>query len=172
MTVKILQAINGDLFTVDDDDYDKVAGHNWTIIFQKNSKAVMGLTRCANGKVVRLHRLIMGLTEGDGKVVDHIDGDPTNNCKSNLRVCDQRGNRCNSGRRLNNYSGFKGVSYHKSHKSYQAVIAYNGKVKYIGTFKDPVEAAKAFNEEAIKIHGEFARLNDIYSDEIVKGKII
>ena len=39
------------------------------------------------------------------------------------------------------------------------MISYNRKNKFIGFFKDEIQAAKAYDKAAMKYHGEFASLN-------------
>jgi septum formation inhibitor-activating ATPase MinD len=59
-----------------------------------------------------------------------------------------------------NQVGYKGVSPSRPGK-YIAQITAEGKRVHLGTFTDPKEAAKAYNEAAKRIHGEFANLNII-----------
>lgn len=99
-----------------------------------------------------LHRLIV-----DFEIVDHINRNKLDNRKANLRSATHGQNMINSGLRKDNKSGYKGVFQNK--KSYQARIRLNGKRVYIGVYKDPVEAALAYDEAAKKYHGEFAYLN-------------
>jgi hypothetical protein len=63
--------------------------------------------------------------------------------------------------KITNTSGFKGVIWHKQSKKWYARITLNYKRIDLGLFKDKIQAAIAYNEAAIKYHGEFARLNKI-----------
>lgn len=58
-------------------------------------------------------------------------------------------------------SKFKGVSWAKASKKWMAGIGVNGKTKNLGYFTDEKDAARAYNEAALKYFGEFARLNSI-----------
>lgn len=107
----------------------------------------------------RLHRLIMGAP--DNMVVDHINGITTDNRKSNLRICTISENVKNQCMGKRNKSGYKGVYFHSGRNKWHTQIRANGKRIHIGYFDNKEEAAKAYNEAAIKYHGEFAKLNNI-----------
>jgi len=64
-------------------------------------------------------------------------------------------NRIVAGGKSNSTSPFKGVSYNKQRKKFMVQI----KRRYIGAFSNELDAAKAYDEEAIKVFGEFAYLN-------------
>jgi hypothetical protein len=146
---------------VDDDDFEYINQFKWyagkypnTFYAQRNL-----------GKVkIRMHREIMKtqLENNIGKIIDHIDGNGLNNQKNNLRICTRAENGRNR-HTINNSSGYLGVS--KSGKKWKPTIKVNKKTIYLGYFKDKKDAAKAYNEAAIKYHGEFARPNIIDYDE-------
>lgn len=112
-----------------------------------------------NGKPVRLHRLILPALA----VIDHINGNPLDNRKCNLREATVSQNSMNRGKASHNTSGYKGVFLRKElkNKKYQAYITANHLRKTIGYYKTAEEAALAYNTEAIRIHGEFAKLNKV-----------
>jgi len=91
--------------------------------------------------------------------VDHINGNPLDNRKSNLRICTHAENSNNTGPRKNNTSGYKGVYWAKRNKRWLAQITHNGKQVYIGHYKDKEEAARAYDAKAKEFQGEFAYLN-------------
>lgn len=108
------------------------------------------------------HRIIWEMHNDnipEGLVVDHIDGNRSNNCIANLRVCTFQQNHFNRGRQSNNKSGFKGVSWHKQKAKWVAQIKIKGKNKFLGFYHDPEKAYEKYCEMAIKHYGEFAKLD-------------
>ena len=91
-------------------------------------------------------------------MIDHIDGNPSNNRAVNLRQANCTQNGRNRKISKSNTSGIKGVSFIKSTGKWGAWIKVNGKSKNIGSFPSKEEAAKAYESAAIKFHGEFHRL--------------
>ncbi|MGL4350034.1 MAG: HNH endonuclease [Plesiomonas shigelloides] len=90
-----------------------------------------------------------------GYCVDHIDGDPSNNLLSNLRLATKAQNAANK-RMPKNSSGHKGVSWNSRRGEYSVRVTCNGKVHFGGWFKElepAVEKVKAMRKE---LHGEFA----------------
>lgn len=108
-----------------------------------------------DGKLHGTHRLIYMMINGTmPKIVDHIDGNPSNNRIENLRCATHAENTWNSKRAKNNSSGFKGVQKHKD--KWVAIVIFHGKRHRLGVFKDAIEAAKAVSLARIELHGEFA----------------
>ncbi|MHB8108136.1 MAG: AP2/ERF family transcription factor, partial [Candidatus Cryosericum sp.] len=70
-------------------------------------------------------------------------------------------NLCNRGAQTNNKSGYKGVSWHKAARKWEAAIHYNGQKVYLGLFPTAIKAAKAYNKRAVELHGAFAHLNKV-----------
>lgn len=141
------------IMIVDDEDFDLMSRRKWAL--QKTSNSFYA-QRQIKGVKKYAHRLIMNEPL---ELIDHIDGNGLNNQKSNLRICDHSGNSRNSIKPITNKSGYKGVCYSKG--AYYVGIYVDNKRIHIGSFKDAIEAAKAYNNAAIKYHGEFARLNQI-----------
>ena len=115
---------------------------------------------CKNGKskTFRVHRLVgkAFLENPDNKkMIDHIDNNPSNNNIKNLRWATPKDNQYNQGKPINNTSGFKGVTFHKQHNKYQALISINAKNKYLGLFETAEEASKVYEKKAKEIHGKF-----------------
>lgn len=107
------------------------------------------------GKSVSLPRLILRCPAGF--VIDHIDGNTLDNRKSNLRICKQSENRLNTTGKTRRVSRFKGVS--RSRDKWRAEICRDGARVHIGVFLTEEDAAKAYDERAAHLHGDFARLN-------------
>jgi len=106
-------------------------------------------------EVVRLH----GTEISDGQEVDHINGDKLDNrWPENLRVATRSQNTANS-KPHTGTSRYKGVSWNKRDRRWKAQIRHNGKLLYLGYFTDQIEAAKAYDTAALRLHGEYARCN-------------
>jgi len=86
-----------------------------------------------------LHRLIMG--EPTDMIIDHLDRNPLNNKRDNLRVTTVQGNLRNQ-RRQNNKTGITGVSVHRA-GGFEASIKVNYKKIYLGYFKTINKAKEA-----------------------------
>jgi hypothetical protein len=105
---------------------------------------------------------VLKWTPRPGFVVDHINGDPLDNRKSNLRVCTQAENLRNRRKRAKPTSSkFKGVSRHtiSRQKPWLAKIKSDGKTIYLGTFETEEQAAEAYDRAALERFGTFAHLN-------------
>lgn len=112
------------------------------------------------GKTRYLHRLIWQYHHGrEPSMVDHINGDTTDNRIENLRECTAAQNQYNSRRKRNNRSGRKGVVYHKkcTGKPWHAKIRVKGKVISLGYHPTVEEAGAAYDAAAKRYAGEFAR---------------
>jgi len=87
-----------------------------------------------------LHRLIM--KPPNGLEVDHIDGNPMNCRRENMRLVTHQQNRQNNGVQRRNSTGVRNVHVHVK-GGYYVRLARKGKCHYGGYFKDLDEAAKA-----------------------------
>jgi hypothetical protein len=101
-----------------------------------------------------MHGLIAAFT-----VTDHRDGNRLNNQRSNLRACTHSQNGCNRAKLRATASQYKGVRLLEG--KWAAEIRLDGKRAYLGRFLTEEDAAIEYNRAALKIHGEFARLNVI-----------
>ncbi len=114
-----------------------------------------------NGKVYRAHHLVYmyhGLAAEP--MLDHINGDPSDNRIENLRPVNVMLNGANRAVNKNSSTGYRGVRKEPKGK-YGAGIRSEGVFTWLGTFDNPESAAKAYNEAALRAWGEYARLNII-----------
>jgi hypothetical protein len=147
---KIILLTRGLTATVSDEDFDLLNKFNWNAV----KGAVYYYAVRSNDKA-KMHRIIVDAPSG--MQVDHIDGNTLNNTRENLRICTVSQNQCNSKVRVDNTTGYKGVTICKS--KYYAQIRHNGKRISLGYYEKPEDAARAYDEAAKKYHKEFASLN-------------
>jgi hypothetical protein len=109
------------------------------------------------GAKFQMHRLIWLMLKGPippGYLIDHKNGDGTDNRLDNLRLATYTQNNQNA-KSLVGSSKYKGVHWFKRDSCWQAKIEYDGKTHHLGYFVEELEAAEAYKKEALKIHGEF-----------------
>lgn len=99
------------------------------------------------------HRLIVFMINGRWPdVVDHINGDPSDNRAFNLRDTDAKGNARNNSISSANTSGFTGVIWDKSRGKWAARIKFSGKLFHLGRFSQLQDAVDA-RKEAARLNG-------------------
>jgi hypothetical protein len=159
--MKRIPVTRGQFALVDDEDYERIATHNWVANYsphtgsfyaQRSAKTIRG-----NRSVILMHREIVEAKRGE--TLDHENGDTLDNRRENIRVCTRSQNNWNSRIGVSNTSGFKGVYWHKGHRKWGASIGLNGRNKHLGYFESPTDAAKAYDDAARTVAGEFAHLN-------------
>lgn len=104
---------------------------------------------------MRLHVFLM--RPQDDKEVDHVDGDPTNNKRSNLRLCTHSQNIANRGTLRHNTSGVTGVKWESRRSHWVAEIEVNSKKIYLGSSKDKSKAIDLRKDAEELYFGEFVR---------------
>ena len=90
------------------------------------------------------------------ELIDHIDGDASNNRINNLRPCEAKQNMQNSKIRSDNKTGVKGVSWHKSSGKYRAQFKWGEGKQYCEYFDTIEDASIAITENRKRCHKEFA----------------
>lgn len=89
--------------------------------------------------------------------IDHINGNGLDNRRENLRFCTRSQNLSNTGKTMHGRNRYKGV-YPKWNKWYVR-LQFNRKLHMLYGFDTAREAAKARDELAKNLLGEFAWLN-------------
>jgi hypothetical protein len=100
------------------------------------------------GKPYKAHRLAWLLIYGSwpSLMIDHIDGNTSNNALSNLRDVDNKTNQCNRHKaRVDSKSGLMGASPFRN--KWRAQIKRKGVIKYLGIYDTALEAHQAYKLE-------------------------
>lgn len=146
----------GRIALVDDTDYDWL--NQWKWCANKGRYTYYAMRRAGTTNAM-MHRII--LNAPDGIEVDHINSNGLDNRKTNLRLCPHSENHFHAKLRIDNQTGFKGVSFKclRPKRSYIARIQVNNKEFHIGCYQTVKAAARAYDRAALKHHGEFALTN-------------
>lgn len=113
----------------------------------------------AGGKKVWMHNVIMDPPEGHE--VDHINQNPLDNRRENLRVVSHQENCRNRGkRRTKSTSEWLGVCWSREKGRWKAAIRVDGRALHLGYFSDEREAAQAYNFATWSHFGPEAQFNE------------
>jgi hypothetical protein len=129
--------------------------NQWRLSVPAKSVFASVMGRSASVKI-QLSRLLTNPFQA--QVVDHINGDPLDNRRSNLRVCTPLENARNIRLSRASATGFKGVSELKWGK-FRAYAMREGKQYHLGVHDTAVGAAHAYDAFARQHFGRFACLN-------------
>jgi hypothetical protein len=144
---------------VDDADYDQLKRFEWWL--SKAGYAVGFVPLDGKFRLTYMHRLI--LNAGPQHLVDHINRNPLDNQRANLRLATAQQNGQNKRISGLSHTGLKGVGWHRRRCRYHARIQFQGIRYHLGFFDDAQEAAQAYDSAARTLFGEFALCN--YPDE-------
>jgi hypothetical protein len=154
---------------IDDENLELINKYKWFTQKIDNRYYVATHIKINNkSTMLYMHRLIMGLKPGDKIEVDHIDHNGLNNRKENLRKVGRKQNAMNSRKKKNCSSAYKGVCFYKRDNLWVAYIMIDYKLIHLGRFINEIDAAKAYDNAAIKYFGANAFINlKIYSNETI-----
>ena len=164
--VREIPITKGYVTFVDECDYKQLMQWKWTASINKHTVYARRNSRKEKpGKCtsIFMHRQILGALPS--QYIDHINGNGLDNRRCNIRICNQSLNLANQrpqSRQM--YSKFKGVSYCRRKgdiKKWYAYIKIKGERHFLGYYKKEEDAARAYNNAALRYFDEFARLNDI-----------
>ncbi len=141
---------NGQFTLVSDIDFLFLVGYNW---HQENDNRVNCSSGCDGLNGQRMRRIIAKRAGIDcSNQIDHIDRNPLNNQRENLRPATHSQNCRNS--EGYSKSGYKGV--YPCGRGWQAQIQIESEKIYLGYFDTPEEASEAYNQAADYYFNEFA----------------
>jgi hypothetical protein len=146
--ISVIFLPNNKIALVDEENYSEIAQFRWCL--NTNGYPI----RTENGQTTLMSRQIMNPPED--MYVDHIDGEPLNNKRDNLRICTNSQNQQHRVKLTStSTSGYHGVSFYKSTCKWVSRIMTNGKRICLGYFDTIEEAIEARKEAEIKYHGNY-----------------
>ena len=156
MEIDILMAVGGKHFIIDAGMKHKVKGRSWSVNSIRYVES--GHRKGPNERF--LHRYIMNPPEG--MVIDHVNGDPTDNRMANLRVVtpSENARRWHSNR--GNTSGVHGATWVKSKGCWQVQIRVcgNKNPKFVGLYKTLDEALDGRAAAELRHWGAYSPLTE------------
>ncbi len=156
--MKQIELSQGKVALVDNEDFKRLSKFNWYIHKGRNTLYARRNIK-PRGRKLYMHRDIMKPL--NKTLIDHINDNGLDNRRCNLRFCTPAQNIVNSYGRQNRTSKYKGVSWCKNIKKWEAFVTVNYKKIGLGYFASEQKAAIARNIAIIKYFGEFARLNNV-----------
>ncbi len=157
--ISLIYLGRGNYAIVDTKNLRTLSSSRWCLFVQGDKRYARRYESGKNGgrKTIFMHREI--LNTPDGFLTDHVNGNGLDNRETNLRVCTRGQNRQNSLKKTKASSKYKGVYWQKSAKKWKARLTFEKKSIYLGLYQDEKIAAKAYDQKAIELFGEFANLN-------------
>ena len=141
---------NDQCFFADYNDYNLIKDLCWCL----DGRGYVG-ARTESGDYIKMHRLIMNISD-PSVIVDHIDGNPLNNCRSNLRLVNYSQNHMNRRVGDNNTSGIVGVNWHSARHQWRAYISIDHHTIHLGWFANKEDAIRARQEGERRYFGEYS----------------
>jgi hypothetical protein len=141
-------------FTISAESFDVVSKQNWYLT--RDGYAITSVKVGNNWKTITLQNYL--LQQADGLDVDHINGNKSDYRLENLRVCTRQQNLWNR-EKPRGVSKYSGVSWRKDVKKWQVKIRSFNKFIHLGYFISENDAGRAYNQKALELRGEYAKLN-------------
>lgn len=145
----------GDYFLFDEDDFEKVKRYCWNVRSNGYVQTNLPASDTSKRKPIVLHRYLLDMLEEEfswDRVVDHINGNPRDNRRCNLRIVSQIQNSHNRAPRKDSSTGITGVTKcSKEKNTYIVRVSHKGSRYYAGYFEDFNDAKAA----ALDLHNKF-----------------
>lgn len=152
---QVIKLVTGEQAFIDSEDFELVASYDWYL---------SGKRYAATGhEGLRMHHLILGLSNFDTHEVHHNNENELDNRKSNLKTLSFSEHLTTRPLQSNNKTGFKGVSWKNStnnrRSAFIAQISFQGRKMHLGRFKTSEDAAHEYDRMAKELYGDIAYLN-------------
>lgn len=144
---------------VDDIDYNKLKDYPWCLVWKNKSNTVAYVSTRVSRKKTKMHHLI--LKKKDGYVVDHLDKNPLNNQRFNLRHLTISQNNLNRRIPINNTTGYTGIVYRAKTNRWLVNIGFNNRRIHIGSYLSFEEAKRARIDAEEKYFPRVNRVRDL-----------
>jgi hypothetical protein len=145
---------NGGVTLVDDSDYEWLIHLQWRNI---QDRAQTRVWKDGKEHTFLMHRMILWAPKD--MTVDHINGNPLDNRRCNLRLATMAENSRNQHRVRGSSSQYKGVTWQAKRGKWRAQLTVNYRTVFLGRYTCEIEAAKAYDRAAREHFGDFAALN-------------
>lgn len=150
-------------FYFDLQDYELIKNYYWIErIRPKSSYKSLTAYNPKTQNYIKMHQILIG------NGADHIDRNPLNNRRDNLRQANVTENNRNKTIPKNNSSGIIGISWHTEKNKWIARIGIDKKLKHLGYFENKEDAIKARLEAELKHFGEFAPQRHLFDEYGIK----
>lgn len=143
--------VSGKLVVFDVEDAELFDSGRWRL--HSNNYLIQRILVDGKRVMHHFHRIVIGAKQGE--FVDHINGNPLDNRRENLRICTHAQNMKNRKISAKNTSGFKGV--YADRNRWRSEIRCDGKKYALGTFSTPDLAHDAYVRASEQLHKEFCR---------------
>jgi hypothetical protein len=146
-------------FYFDLEDFDLIKDYCWSEHIGTTGYSRLEAWSSENGGMLRMTELL------SKEKHDHIDRNPLNNQKANLREATFRENTRNHSKYKNNTSGIIGVSWDKSKNKWLSYIGMNGKTIQLGTYVDIYDATVSRLKAEVRYFGkDFAPQRHLFDE--------
>ena len=149
---------NGEKFYFDLEDYDKIKDYCWCVAERHNYKTLEAKRLDGSNKNIKMSHLL-GFEN-----YDHIDRNPLNNRKENLRAATTAENSRNRNISKNNTSGIIGVGLNKKNGKWRARITFEWNEIFLGEYIKKEDAIITRLKAEKKYFGEFAPQQYLYKE--------